>query len=168
MGYTDYSLDHVMPEGIKELRQAVNQFTLWNRHEILLDGSISPQKQRIQLSQTPMSSPTDHALATPSSQQTHATPQLPSPHTDQEALQQPLQSSPKEKEASQQPLPSSPTPKVKEALQLPKRQKPQRTRKLHLYRLCPHLHHLFMTQSTRTYPSTKQRFIQIQRNSSLW
>jgi hypothetical protein len=24
MGYTDYSLDHVTPKGVKELRQAVN------------------------------------------------------------------------------------------------------------------------------------------------
>jgi hypothetical protein len=30
MGYTDYPLDHVTPEGIKELEQAVNQFILWN------------------------------------------------------------------------------------------------------------------------------------------
>jgi hypothetical protein len=43
-----------------------------------------------------------------------STPQLSSPHTEQQALQQPLPVSPKDKEASQQPLPSSPTPKVKE------------------------------------------------------
>jgi hypothetical protein len=42
MGYTDYPLDHVTPEGVKELGQAVNQFILWNRREIFLDGSISP------------------------------------------------------------------------------------------------------------------------------
>jgi hypothetical protein len=40
MGYTDYPLDHVMPEGVKKLGQAVNQFILWNRHEIFLDGPI--------------------------------------------------------------------------------------------------------------------------------
>jgi hypothetical protein len=40
--YTDYPLDHVTPEGDKELGQAVNQFILWNRHEILLDGPKSP------------------------------------------------------------------------------------------------------------------------------
>jgi hypothetical protein len=57
-----------MPEGVKELGQAVNQFILWNRREFFLDGPISPQKQRIRLSQTPMSSPADHALATPSGQ----------------------------------------------------------------------------------------------------
>jgi hypothetical protein len=64
-----------------------------------------------------MSSPMDHTLATPSGQQ--AAPQLPSPHTNQEAPQQPLLSPPKDKEASQQPLPSSPTLKDKEAPQLP-------------------------------------------------
>jgi hypothetical protein len=30
MGYTDYPLVHVMPDGVKELGQAVNQFILWN------------------------------------------------------------------------------------------------------------------------------------------
>jgi hypothetical protein len=30
MTYIDYPLDHVMPEGIKELGEAVNQFILWN------------------------------------------------------------------------------------------------------------------------------------------
>jgi hypothetical protein len=118
MGYTDYPLDHVTPEGVKELGQAINQFVLWNQRKIFLDGPISLQKQRIQLSQTLTSSPADHALATPSGQQGLATPQMRSPHTEQEAPQQPLQSSPKDKEASQQPLPSSPTPKVKVAPQL--------------------------------------------------
>jgi hypothetical protein len=47
MGYIDYPLDHVMPEGVKELGQAINQFILWNRRKIFLDGPISPQKQRI-------------------------------------------------------------------------------------------------------------------------
>jgi hypothetical protein len=61
-------------------------------------------------------SPTEHALATHSSQQ--AAQQLPSPHTEQEAPQQPLQSPPKDKVPSQQPLSSSPTTKVKEASQL--------------------------------------------------
>jgi hypothetical protein len=42
MGYTDYPLDHVMPEGVKELGQAVNQFILWNQRKIFLDGPISP------------------------------------------------------------------------------------------------------------------------------
>jgi hypothetical protein len=30
MGYTYYPLDHVTPEGVKELGQVVNQFILWN------------------------------------------------------------------------------------------------------------------------------------------
>jgi hypothetical protein len=47
MRYIDYSLDHVKPEGVKELGQAVNQFILWNRRKIFLDGPISQQKQRI-------------------------------------------------------------------------------------------------------------------------
>jgi hypothetical protein len=115
MGYTDYPLDHVTPDEVKELGQAVNQFILWNRCEIFLDGPISPQRQCIQLSQTPMLSPVDHALASPPGQQ--AAQQLPSPHTEQEAPQHPLQLSPKDKEAPQ--LASPPTeieaPKRKEA-----------------------------------------------------
>jgi hypothetical protein len=43
MSYIDYPLDHVTPEGVKELGEVVNQFILWNRHEIVLDGSTSPQ-----------------------------------------------------------------------------------------------------------------------------
>jgi hypothetical protein len=96
MGYTDYPLDHVMPEGVEELGQAVNQFILWNRREIFLDGPISPQRQRVQLGQ-PTSSPTAHALATPLGQQEAQqlpTPpgqqeaqQLPTPHTETEAQQ---------------------------------------------------------------------------------
>jgi hypothetical protein len=42
MGYTDYPLDHVTPKGVKEFGQAVNQFIMWNRCEIFLDGPISP------------------------------------------------------------------------------------------------------------------------------
>jgi hypothetical protein len=38
MGYTDYPLNHVTPEGVKELEQPVNKFILWNRCEIFLDG----------------------------------------------------------------------------------------------------------------------------------
>jgi hypothetical protein len=49
MGYSNYSLDHVMPGGVKELGQVVNTFILWNRCEIFLDGPISPQKPCIQL-----------------------------------------------------------------------------------------------------------------------
>jgi hypothetical protein len=42
MSYINYPLDHVMPEGVKELGEATNQFILWNRHEIVLDGPTSP------------------------------------------------------------------------------------------------------------------------------
>jgi hypothetical protein len=39
----DYPLDHVTPEGIKELGEAINQFILWNQCEIILDGPTTPQ-----------------------------------------------------------------------------------------------------------------------------
>jgi hypothetical protein len=45
MACIDYSLDHVTPEGIKELGEAVNQFILWNRCEIVLDGPTMTQNQ---------------------------------------------------------------------------------------------------------------------------
>jgi hypothetical protein len=38
-------LNHVTPEGVKELGEAINQFILWNRCEIVLDGPASPQNQ---------------------------------------------------------------------------------------------------------------------------
>jgi hypothetical protein len=41
----NYPLDHVTHEGIKELGETVNQFTLWNRREIILDGPTTPQNQ---------------------------------------------------------------------------------------------------------------------------
>jgi hypothetical protein len=42
MACSDYPLDHVMPEGIKELGEAVNQFILRNQREIVLDGPTTP------------------------------------------------------------------------------------------------------------------------------
>jgi hypothetical protein len=45
MSYIDYPLDHVTPEGVKELREAINQLILWNRREIILDGPALPQNQ---------------------------------------------------------------------------------------------------------------------------
>jgi hypothetical protein len=42
MSYIDYPLDHITPEGVKELGEAINQFILWNRLEIVLDGPASP------------------------------------------------------------------------------------------------------------------------------
>jgi hypothetical protein len=45
MACIDYPLNHVTPEGIMELREVVNQFILWNRCEIILDGTTIPQNQ---------------------------------------------------------------------------------------------------------------------------
>jgi hypothetical protein len=90
----DYPLDHVMPEGIKELGEAVNQFILWNRREIILDGPTTPQNQLMSpLSQTVM--PKDNEAPLPMS-----SPPVP------KFKEASLPSSPKEKEAST--LPSSP------------------------------------------------------------
>jgi hypothetical protein len=62
----DYPLDHVMPEGNNELGEAVNQFILWNRREIVLDGPITPQNQLMSpLSQTTM--PKDNEAPLPTS-----------------------------------------------------------------------------------------------------
>jgi hypothetical protein len=43
MSYIDYPLDHVKPEGVKELGEAINQFILRNQNEIVLDGPTSSQ-----------------------------------------------------------------------------------------------------------------------------
>jgi hypothetical protein len=111
MGYIDYPLDHVTPEGVKELGQAVNQFILWNRREFFLDGLISPQRLCVHLSQTPALSPVAHALATPPSQQEAQ--QLPTPPGQQEAQQ--LPTPPGQQEAQQLPTPLG----QREAQQLP-------------------------------------------------
>jgi hypothetical protein len=51
----DYPLDHVMPDGIKKLGEVVNQFILWNRCQIVLDGPTTSQNQLMSsLSQTVM------------------------------------------------------------------------------------------------------------------
>jgi hypothetical protein len=93
MSYIDYPLNHVMPEGVKELGEPVNQFILWNRHEIVLDGPASPQNQLMSpLSQTV--TPKDKEASLPTSL-------LPVPKFKEASLL----SSPKEKEAS--PLPTS-------------------------------------------------------------
>jgi hypothetical protein len=49
MSCIDYPLDHVTPEGIKELGEAVNQFILCNQREIVLDGLTMPQNQLMSL-----------------------------------------------------------------------------------------------------------------------
>jgi hypothetical protein len=94
MACIDYPLDHVTPEGIKELGEAVNQFILWNQHEIVLDGPTMPQNQLMSpLSETVM--PKDNEAPLPTSS--------PLVSKFKEAS---LSSSPKEKDAST--LPSSP------------------------------------------------------------
>jgi hypothetical protein len=93
MACIDYPLDHVTPEGIKELGEVVNQFILWNQREIVLDGSTTPQNQLMSpLSQTMM--PKDNEALLPTS-----SPPVPKFKGDS------LPSSPKEMEAST--LPSS-------------------------------------------------------------
>jgi hypothetical protein len=88
MACIHYPLDHVMPEGIKELGEAVNQFILWNRHEIVLDGPTTPQNPLMSpLSQTTMSK--DNEAPIPMS-----SPLVP------KFKEASLPSSPKEKEAS--------------------------------------------------------------------
>jgi hypothetical protein len=53
MACIDYPLDHMTSEGIKELEEVVNQFILWNRHEIVLDGPSMTKNQLMSpLSQT--------------------------------------------------------------------------------------------------------------------
>jgi hypothetical protein len=83
-----------MPEGIKDLEEAVNQFILWNQREIILDGLTMPQNQLMSpLSQTTTQKNNEAPLPTPS-------PPVP------KFKKASLPSSPKEKEASM--LPSSP------------------------------------------------------------
>jgi hypothetical protein len=94
MSYIDYPLDHVTHERVKELGEAVNQFILWNRREIVLDGPTSPQNHLMSpLSQ--MATPKDKEAPLPTS-----------PPPVPKFKEASLPSSPKEKEAS--PLPMSP------------------------------------------------------------
>jgi hypothetical protein len=94
MSCIDYPLDHVKSEGIKEIREVVNQFILWNRSEIVLDGPTTPQNQLMSpLSQT--TTPNDNETLLPTS-----SPPVP------KFKKASLPSSSKEKEASM--LPSSP------------------------------------------------------------
>jgi hypothetical protein len=90
----DYPLDHVTLEGIKELGEAINQFILWNRREIILDGPATTQNQ-FMLSLCQTVTPKDNEAPLPT-----LSPLVPK---FKEAL---LSSSPKEKEASM--LPTSP------------------------------------------------------------
>jgi hypothetical protein len=94
MACIDYPLDHVMSEGIKELGQAVNQFILWNRYEIILDGPTTPQNQLMSPLRQ-MVTPKDNEAPLPTSSP---------PVLKFKEVSLPL--SPKEKEAST--LPTSP------------------------------------------------------------
>jgi hypothetical protein len=47
--YIDYPLDHVTPEGVKEFGEAVNEFILWNRREIVLHGPVTPKDKEASL-----------------------------------------------------------------------------------------------------------------------
>jgi hypothetical protein len=64
MACIDYPLDHVTPEGIKELGEAINQFILWNRREIILDGLTTPQNQ-LMLLLSQMAMPKDNEASHP-------------------------------------------------------------------------------------------------------
>jgi hypothetical protein len=94
MACIDYPLDHVMPEGIKELGEDVNQFILWNQCEIVLNRLTTPQNQLMSLFSQTMTPKDNEALLPTSS---------PPVLKFKEAS---LPSSPKEKEVST--LPSSP------------------------------------------------------------
>jgi hypothetical protein len=47
--YIDYPLDHLTPEGVKELGEVVNEFILWNWHKIVLDGPTTPKDKEASL-----------------------------------------------------------------------------------------------------------------------
>jgi hypothetical protein len=92
--YIDYPLDHVTPEGVKELGEAVNEFILWNRCEIVLDGPVTPK---------------DKEPSLPTSQKDkEASPPTTSPPPVPRFNETLLPLSPKEKEAS--PLPETNPP----------------------------------------------------------
>jgi hypothetical protein len=87
--YIDYPLDHVMPEGVKELGEVVNEFILWNRRKIVLDGPATPK---------------DKEASLPTSQKDkEASPLTKSPPSVPRFNETSLLLSPKEKEASQLP-----------------------------------------------------------------
>jgi hypothetical protein len=94
MSYIDYPLDHVKHKGVKELGEDINQFVLWNQHEIVLDGPATPQSQLM----SPLSQ-----SATPKNKEA-LLPMSPPPVAKFKEAS--LLSSPKEKEVS--PLPTSP------------------------------------------------------------
>jgi hypothetical protein len=62
----DYPLDHITPKGINELGEAINQFILSNRHEIVLDGPRTPHNQ-LMPSLSQMVTPKDNEAPLPMS-----------------------------------------------------------------------------------------------------
>jgi hypothetical protein len=65
MACIDYPLDHVTPKGIKEFGEAVNQFILWNRREIVLDDPTTTQNELMSpLSQTATAKDNEASLPT--------------------------------------------------------------------------------------------------------
>jgi hypothetical protein len=92
--YIDYPLDHVTPEGVEELGEAVNEFILWNWREIVLDGPATPKDKEVLL---PMSQ-----------KDKEASPLTKSPPPVPRFNETSLLLSPKEKEAS--PLPETNPP----------------------------------------------------------
>jgi hypothetical protein len=92
--YIDYPLEHVTPEGVKELGEAVNEFILWNRCEIVLDEPATLK---------------DKEASLPTSQKDkEASPLTKSPPSVPRFNETSLLLSPKEKEAS--PLPETNPP----------------------------------------------------------
>jgi hypothetical protein len=84
--YIDYPLDHVTPEGVKELGEVLNEFILWNRCEIVLDGPAMAK---------------DKEASLPTSQKyKEASPLIKSPPPVPRFNETSLPLSPKEKEAS--------------------------------------------------------------------
>jgi hypothetical protein len=84
--YIDYPLDHVMPEGVKELGEVVNEFILWNQRENVLDGPVTPKDKE--------------ALLPTSQKVKEASPLTKSPPPVPRFNETSLLLSPKEKEAS--------------------------------------------------------------------
>jgi hypothetical protein len=66
MACSDYPLDYVMPEGIKEIGHDVNQFILWHQRKIVLDGPTMPQNQ-LMSSLSQMATPKDNEAPLPTS-----------------------------------------------------------------------------------------------------
>ena len=113
--FHDYNLDIATPEGITQLGQALKQFILWHRRDIVIvGGPLSPSHRQLQFFQIPTSSPKDQGLVLQSPPTTGQASQAvqSAPTSQQEAQEQALQSplsNPKGQEAPQS-LPSQEAP----------------------------------------------------------